>query len=187
MALPSESFLVEDLPDFDGTCRYGHVSGGGDFTVCAWSGFTEIYSFRGGMLATYVLDLKTNGVYGDVSSYFTSTEAFGGFVTLGADYTAELLHETAESLWTTTAAGTPLSLEARARIRAAAVWATNRATEVVTSAYRAGGGSSIYAASPLQRRLRDVNALTQHFLVRNDTLTTAGAILAGQDVSVMVF
>lgn len=101
--------------------------------------------------------------------------------------TRALLHETAESLWTTTAAGTPLSLEARARIRAAAVWATNRATEVVTSAYRAGGGSSIYAASPLQRRLRDVNALTQHFLVRNDTLTTAGAILAGQDVSVMVF
>jgi hypothetical protein len=58
---------------------------------------------------------------------------------------------------------------------------------VVTSAYRAGGGSSVYASSPLQRRLRDVNALTQHFLVRNDTLTTAGAILAGQDVSVMVF
>jgi indole-3-acetate monooxygenase len=85
------------------------------------------------------------------------------------------------------AGGAPLSLEDRARIRAAAVWATNRAIEVVTSAYRAGGGSSVYASSPLQRRLRDVNALAQHFLVRNDTLTTAGAILAGQDVSVMVF
>jgi indole-3-acetate monooxygenase len=98
-----------------------------------------------------------------------------------------LLYESAESLWATVAAGAPLSLEDRARIRAAAVWATNRATEVVTSAYRAGGGSSVYASSPLQRRLRDVNALAQHFLVRNDTLTTAGAILAGQDVSVMVF
>jgi indole-3-acetate monooxygenase len=98
-----------------------------------------------------------------------------------------LLHESAESVWATTAAGTPLSLDARARIRAAAVWATNRAAEAVTTAYRAGGGSSIYAASPLQRRLRDVNALTQHFLVRNDTLTTAGAVLAGLDVSVMVF
>jgi indole-3-acetate monooxygenase len=98
-----------------------------------------------------------------------------------------LLYETAESTWATVAGGAPLSLEDRARIRAAAVWATNRAIEVVTSAYRAGGGSSVYASSPLQRRLRDVNALAQHFLVRNDTLTTAGAILAGQDVSVMVF
>jgi alkylation response protein AidB-like acyl-CoA dehydrogenase len=98
-----------------------------------------------------------------------------------------LLYERAESAWTTAAAGSSMSLEDRARIRAAAVWATNRATEVVTSAYRAGGGSSVYASSPLQRRLRDVNALAQHFLVRNDTLTTAGAILAGQDVAVTVF
>jgi indole-3-acetate monooxygenase len=98
-----------------------------------------------------------------------------------------LLYESAESVWATVVGGALLSLEDRARIRAAGVWATNRATEVVTSAYRAGGGSSIYASSPLQRRLRDVNALAQHFLVRNDTLTTAGAILAGQDVSVMVF
>jgi indole-3-acetate monooxygenase len=98
-----------------------------------------------------------------------------------------LLYESAESMWATVAGGAALSLENRARIRAAAVWATNRAIEVVTSAYRAGGGSSVYASSPLQRRLRDVNALAQHFLVRNDTLTTAGAILAGQDVAVMVF
>ena len=72
-------------------------------------------------------------------------------------------------------------------MRAAAVWATERAADVVRAAYRAGGGGSIYAASPLQRRLRDIDALTQHFLVRRDTLTTAGAILAGQDVNVMVF
>jgi alkylation response protein AidB-like acyl-CoA dehydrogenase len=98
-----------------------------------------------------------------------------------------LLYESAEQVWAIVAGGSQLSLEDRARIRAGAVWATNRATEVVTGAYRAGGGSSVYASSPLQRRLRDVNALTQHFLVRNDTLTTAGAILAGQELSVMVF
>jgi len=98
-----------------------------------------------------------------------------------------LLYESAESMWATAAKGGALSLEDRARIRAAAVWATNRATEVVTSAYRAGGGSSIYASSPLQRRLRDVNVVTQHFLVRDGTLTTAGAILAGQEVSPLVF
>lgn len=98
-----------------------------------------------------------------------------------------LLYESAETVWAVAASGSPPSLEDRARIRAAAVWATNCAAEVVTSAYRAGGGSSIYTSSPLQRRLRDINALTQHFLVRNDTLTTAGAILAGQDIPIMVF
>jgi hypothetical protein len=32
-----------------------------------------------------------------------------------------------------------------------------------------------------------VHAITQHFLVRLDTMTTAGAILAGNDVEVLVF
>ena len=58
---------------------------------------------------------------------------------------------------------------------------------MVRAAHRAAGGGAIHASSPLQRRLRDIDVLTQHFLVRRDTLTTAGAILAGQDVDVMVF
>jgi indole-3-acetate monooxygenase len=98
-----------------------------------------------------------------------------------------LLYESAESTWATAAGSSPMTLEQRARVRAAAVWVTEAAAEVVMSAYRAGGGSSIYGESALQRRLRDVNAVTQHFLVRPDTLTTAGAILAGQEVSVPVF
>ena len=79
------------------------------------------------------------------------------------------------------------TLEQRARIRATAVWATARAVAVVDFAYHAGGGGSLYADSPLQRRLRDVHAITQHFLVKPDTLTTAGAVLAGQDIDVPVF
>jgi alkylation response protein AidB-like acyl-CoA dehydrogenase len=98
-----------------------------------------------------------------------------------------LINDTAEMLWATGVEGEPLTLEQRARVRSAGVWATDRAVGVVEAAYRAGGGTSLYADCPLQRRLRDVNALTQHFLVKPDTLTTAGAILAGQDVSVMVF
>lgn len=98
-----------------------------------------------------------------------------------------LLYETAESLWTTIAGGSRPTLGQRARVRGAAVWATSLAAEVATTAYRAAGGSSVYTESALQRRLRDVNAVTQHFLVRPDTLTTAGAALAGQDVNVPVF
>jgi alkylation response protein AidB-like acyl-CoA dehydrogenase len=99
-----------------------------------------------------------------------------------------LLYETAESTWATAVTGgEPLTLDQRARVRATAVWATERATDVVGTAYRSGGSSSIYDDSPLQRRLRDIHAITQHFLVKHDTLTTAGAILAGQDPQVMVF
>jgi alkylation response protein AidB-like acyl-CoA dehydrogenase len=98
-----------------------------------------------------------------------------------------LLHESAEATWDALARGSTLSTALRARIRATAVWVTDRAAEVVTTAYRAGGGSSVYAASPLQRRLRDMNAVTQHFLVRGDTLTTAGGILVGQGVVPAVF
>ena len=79
------------------------------------------------------------------------------------------------------------SLEDLARTRAAAVWATERATHVVDTAYRFGGGTAVYADSPLQRRARDIHTLTQHFIVRPDTLTTAGAVLAGLEPDVPVF
>jgi alkylation response protein AidB-like acyl-CoA dehydrogenase len=98
-----------------------------------------------------------------------------------------LLYETADEAMALARAGATLTLEHRARIRAAAIWVTEQSAAVVQTAYRAGGGSSLYADCALQRRLRDINALTQHFLVRPDTMITAGAILAGQDVHVMVF
>ncbi len=98
-----------------------------------------------------------------------------------------LLYETTEAMWATATARGSLTLEQRARIRATAVWATERAVAAVDAAYRAGGGTSVYADCPLQRRLRDVHAVTQHFLVKRDTLTTAGAIFAGQDLQLMVF
>ena len=83
--------------------------------------------------------------------------------------------------------GASSTLEQRARIRATAVWVTTRSAAVVDTAYRSGGGSSIYTDNPLQRRLRDVHAVTQHFAVKPDTLTTVGAILAGQDLTLPVF
>ena len=98
-----------------------------------------------------------------------------------------LLHDTANMVWETAEERQQPTWENRAHIRAAAAWATERSADAVTTAYRFGGGNSIYVTSPLQRRLRDINAVTQHFLLRPDTLTTAGAILAGQDVEVPVF
>jgi len=98
-----------------------------------------------------------------------------------------LVYELAEEAWATAAAGDEPSLEHKARIRAAGAWATGRAAAAVTSAYRAGGGSSLYDDNPLQRRFRDIHAVTQHFLVKPDTFTTAGAVYAGQEIQVPVF
>jgi alkylation response protein AidB-like acyl-CoA dehydrogenase len=84
--------------------------------------------------------------------------------------------------WASALAGDEPTVEQRARWRSTAVWVTTACAEVVDAAYTAGGGSALYARSPLQRRLRDIHAVTQHFAVKSDTLTLAGAVLANQDV-----
>jgi alkylation response protein AidB-like acyl-CoA dehydrogenase len=93
-----------------------------------------------------------------------------------------LVYGEAAEAWATALAGGPFTPEHRARIRGSGVWAADTAAAVVNMAYRAGGGSSVYRSNPLQRRFRDVHALTQHFLVKLDSLTTVGAVMAGQDV-----
>lgn len=98
-----------------------------------------------------------------------------------------LLHEDARDAWASGVAAEEFTPEQRARIRATVVFAVGRAVAVVDTAYRAGGGSALYDDSPLQRRLRDVHAITQHFLVKPDTLTTAGSVLAGQEADLTVF
>src|SRR5262245_39994554 len=98
-----------------------------------------------------------------------------------------LLQAEAAALWAAAEAGADLTLPLRARARSAGVHAVTTAADVVDAAYRAGGGSALYDSSPLQRRLRDSRALTQHFLVKDDTLTTCGAVLSGLDPHVEVF
>lgn len=98
-----------------------------------------------------------------------------------------LAYELAEAAWAQSTSGIDPTLAERAHARAAGVWITGRAAAVVHTAYRNGGGTSLYAEHPLQRRLRDVHALTQHFLVKPDTLIAAGAVLAGQEPTSPVF
>jgi alkylation response protein AidB-like acyl-CoA dehydrogenase len=93
-----------------------------------------------------------------------------------------LLDAEVDSVWATAVAGHEPAPGERARARGAATWITMACADVVDIAYSLGGGSSVYSSSPLQRRLRDVKALTQHFAVKPDILTLAGAVLAGEDV-----
>jgi indole-3-acetate monooxygenase len=98
-----------------------------------------------------------------------------------------LVHEAADDLWATAEAGDPVTLAQRSRARATGAWVAERARAAVDAAYRAGGGSAVYDDGPLQRRLRDMHTMTQHFLVRPDTLVTAGRAMTGQELDVPVF
>lgn len=75
------------------------------------------------------------------------------------------MHDEARAVWRFAEAAEPLDVDRRARLRASSTWATTTAAAVVDTAYTAGGGTSLYASSPLQRRLRDIHAVTRHFLV----------------------
>ncbi len=93
-----------------------------------------------------------------------------------------LLQHDAADAWAMALDGREFDDRSRARFRAGATWITATAARVVDTAYRAGGGTALYDRSPLQRRLRDIHTLTQHFGVKLDTFTLAGAVLAGQQV-----
>lgn len=93
-----------------------------------------------------------------------------------------LLYGDAATAWETAVAGAPFTPAHRARIRGTNTWVARTAAAIVDMAYTAGGRTAMYSSSPLQRRLRDIHALTQHFGVKPDTYTKAGAVLAGQDV-----
>ena len=98
-----------------------------------------------------------------------------------------LLYEDTASAWATAVARGTFEPDQRARIRSTATWVAETAASVVDAAYRAGGGTSLYSSHPLQRRFRDIHAAIQHFLVKLDTLTTAGAVLAGAEADLTVF
>jgi alkylation response protein AidB-like acyl-CoA dehydrogenase len=63
----------------------------------------------------------------------------------------------------------------------AVAWTADTCARVVGACYRAGGGSALREASPLQRRLRDIQTLTQHASVQDSVFTTAGAGRLGRD------
>lgn len=72
----------------------------------------------------------------------------------------------------------------RTGLRLAATHAATAGEEVAQAAYRLGGGSAIYASSPLQRRFRDANVATQHMLVGPSTWELTGRLVLGLETDV---
>jgi len=90
-----------------------------------------------------------------------------------------LLAARAESYWAQARAGA-LAPSLRTEVLQTVAWVAETCARVVDACYTAGGGSALYATSPLQRRLRDIHTLTQHASVQENVFATAGAERLGK-------
>jgi alkylation response protein AidB-like acyl-CoA dehydrogenase len=89
------------------------------------------------------------------------------------------LYEAIATAWAAAQGGGEVSIEHRAALRLAATHATAASATAVDTAYDLGGGTSIYATSPLQKRFRDVHAATQHMLIGPSTWELTGRLMLG--------
>jgi alkylation response protein AidB-like acyl-CoA dehydrogenase len=89
------------------------------------------------------------------------------------------LYDAVRELQERSARGEVVDMELRARVKLAVTHGTDAAAQAAEIAYRQGGGTSNYETSMLQRCLRDVNAVTQHFMVAPSNYETVGRVLMG--------
>jgi indole-3-acetate monooxygenase len=89
------------------------------------------------------------------------------------------LHEVVGLGWDAARTRGAIDVPLRARLRLAATHATAASARAVDAAYTAGGGTSVYAESPLQRAFRDVHVVTQHMMVAPATWELTGRVLLG--------
>jgi alkylation response protein AidB-like acyl-CoA dehydrogenase len=88
-------------------------------------------------------------------------------------------YEAASAGWEAACSEGRVALPLRRDIRLATTQATHGAVSIVQSMYECGGGTALYRRSTLQRRLRDVHAMTQHVMVGPATWETAGRAFLG--------
>ena len=88
------------------------------------------------------------------------------------------LYAEAESHWTAALAG---RLDDAAAVDGgqALAWIAAACARAVDACYTLGGSSVVYDSSPLQRRLRDIHAITQHATLNPRMYGFAGAVLSG--------
>jgi alkylation response protein AidB-like acyl-CoA dehydrogenase len=86
--------------------------------------------------------------------------------------------------WSAAASRGTIGTPERAALRLAATHATANAAKATNLMYDAGGGTSVYATSPLQRCFRDVHVATQHAMVAGSTYELTGRLFLGLDTDV---
>jgi alkylation response protein AidB-like acyl-CoA dehydrogenase len=91
-------------------------------------------------------------------------------------------YEVVDEAWQLARQSGAIQMRHRASLRLAATHATRTAADVTRSMYDLGGGSSVFMASPLQRRFRDSHVATQHIMVAPPTYELTGRIFMGLPV-----
>jgi alkylation response protein AidB-like acyl-CoA dehydrogenase len=89
------------------------------------------------------------------------------------------LMATVDAAWAAAQQPGALSVDTRRDLRLAATHAVQSSAEVVDRVYTLAGGAAVFAASPLQRALRNVHVATQHMMVNDATYELTGRLLLG--------
>jgi alkylation response protein AidB-like acyl-CoA dehydrogenase len=85
---------------------------------------------------------------------------------------------TMEAAWRAAQQG-ELSTEHRMAIRLATTHCIREARKIADDAYNAAGATSVFSDNPFERRLRDINAVSQQFQGRRSHFETVGKYLLG--------
>jgi alkylation response protein AidB-like acyl-CoA dehydrogenase len=130
--------------------------------------------FAGGKRATWFASEGALATRTTVQAKVAQAEALVGS---GRAYVREALRD----LWETVCGGDRPSPGQRAVYRIAIAQAMANAVQAVDLLYSLGGATAIYAASRLDRCLRDVHTAAAHVWVAPDNYELAGRLLLGLD------
>ena len=100
------------------------------------------------------------------------------------DASGALVAAAVAGAWETARDAGQIGVGQRAALRRAATHATEAGARITGDMYALGGGSAVYASSPLQRRHRDVHVATQHMLVSPATWELTGRLELGLETDV---
>jgi indole-3-acetate monooxygenase len=134
----------------------------------------EFVGMASGKLATW---FSSEGKLATRTTVQTKVAQAEALVGSGRAYVREATRDT----WETVGRGETLSPEQRAVYRLAIAQAMTNAVQAVDLMYSAGGATSIYAASRLDRCLRDVRTAAAHVWTAPDNYELAGRLLLGFD------
>ena len=87
--------------------------------------------------------------------------------------------ETLEEAWELVCQGITPPPTLQVRLRASGSYATAEASDIVSQAFRFGGGSAMYSSHILQKCLRDIHGAAQHNMVSDRAYENHGQFLLG--------
>nr|MBX2875082.1 hypothetical protein [Saprospiraceae bacterium] len=86
-----------------------------------------------------------------------------------------LLEENVRRNWAEAEKG-KISVKTKSELRLASSYAVDQCAEIVSQAYKIGGGTSIWDGVKLQELLKDIHVVTQHGMVGHSNFEIAGRV-----------